>query len=114
MATKGQLKQQVTERIMNDDSILKDIAEAVSTLIVDKLSNEDTIEKVASKISSKPNFVNMVSEKFVARKEAIKQELYESLQFDHHKLKKKFNDLEKACSDLRSIKKDLEWEIGCL
>ena len=114
MAATRQLKQQVTELIMNDDSILKVIAEAVSTLIVEKLSNEDTIEKVASNISRKPDFVNKVSENFAAQKDAIKQELYESLQFDHHELKKKFNDLEKVCNDLRNTKKDLEWEIDSL
>ena len=58
----GQLKQQISDLILNDDSIVKLIADAVSSLIVKKLSNsEDTIKKVASSITKEPALVETIA-----------------------------------------------------
>lgn len=58
----GQLKQQISDLILNDDSIVKLIADVVSSLIVKKLSNsEDTIKKVASSITKEPALVETIA-----------------------------------------------------
>ena len=59
----GQLKQQTSDLILNDDSIVKLIAEAVSTLIVERLKNEQqgNDQKVATSITKEPTFVETIA-----------------------------------------------------
>ena len=73
MAATRQLKQQVTDLILGDGDIVKLIAEAVSSLIVEKISsNEETLDKIASSITKQPEFVDSVSKKFEEQKDAMK------------------------------------------
>lgn len=115
MAATRQLKQQVTDLILGDGDIVKLIAEAVSSLIVEKISsNEETLDKIASSITKQPEFVDSVSKKFEEQKDAMKQEIYESLSFDNNNLQAKYKELEKTCNELKCQNKDLEWDIDSI
>ena len=104
MAATRQMKQQIWEIIMND-SILKAIAQAVSSLIVEKLaSNEETIQLVSNNLSDNRDFMSKVTDSITSNikseKDKVKQEITDSLSFDH-------KQLEQNCEELRKINRDL-------
>ena len=79
----AKLKQQITDLLLGNNDILKLIAEAVSSLIVDKFTNsEETIGQIAENISKKPDFIKAVKMN-TTEQESMKQEMYESLSFDY-------------------------------
>ena len=79
----AKLKQQITDLLSGNNDILKLIAEAVSSLIVDKFTNsEETIGQIAENISKKPDFIKAVKMN-TTEQESMKQEMYESLSFDY-------------------------------
>ena len=79
----AKLKQQITDLLLGNNDILKLIAEAVSSLIVDKFTNsEETIGQIAKNISKKPDFIKAVKMN-TTEQESMKQEMYESLSFDY-------------------------------
>ena len=79
----AKLKQQITDLLLGNNDILKLIAEAVSSLIVDKFTNsEETIGLIAENISKKPDFIKAVKMN-TTEQESMKQEMYESLSFDY-------------------------------
>jgi hypothetical protein len=115
MGATRQLKQQITDLLMNDKSILNLIAEVVSLTIIDKLSHsEATIQKVAVNIVQNTEFVKSVTSKLGNQKDAIKQELYESILFDSSEDKNKIKQLEELCNELQRKNKDFEWELESL
>ena len=90
---------------MNDISILKAIAQAVSSLIVEKLaSNEETIQLVSNNLSDNRDFMSKVTDSITSNikseKDKVKQEITDSLSFDH-------KQLEQNCEELRKINRDL-------
>ena len=79
----AKLKQQITDLLLGNNDILKLIAEAVSSLIVDKFTNsEETIGLYAENISKKPDFIKAVKMN-TTEQESMKQEMYESLSLDY-------------------------------
>ena len=65
MTATRQLKQQVTELLMNDKSIIESMAEVVSSLIIEKLSNsEEIFVRIATKIMNNSEFVKSVTSNF--------------------------------------------------
>ena len=116
MAATRQMKQQISDIIMNDASILKAIAQAVSSLIVEKLaSHEETIKLVANNLSNNRDFVSLFTESITSdierEKDKIKQEITDSLSFDHQQVEKKYEELEKVNRNLVQQIKDLEWAV---
>ena len=59
------------------------------TLIIEKLSNEKTVGKIAESIISKPEFTSKLNAKLKAQVEPIKQEIYTSLSHDNENLGEK-------------------------
>ena len=79
----AKLKQLITDLLLGNNDILKLIAEAVSSLIVDKSTNsKETIGQIAENISKKPDFIKTVKMSTTEQK-SMKQEMYESLSFDY-------------------------------
>ena len=79
----AKLKQQITDLLSGNNDILKLIAEAVSSLIVDKFTNsEETIGQIAENISKEPDFIKAVKMN-TTEQESMKQEMYESLSLDY-------------------------------
>ena len=114
MATR-QLKQQVTDIIMKDNDLLKLIAEAVSSLIVEKLSSDkDTIIKVAETIAKQPEFENALKTNLSDQTSVIKQEVYESLVFDNNVIKEHNVELKQTCRNLQDNIDNLVLEIDAL
>ena len=87
--TAAKLRQQVTDILTNDTSITDLIAKAVSTLMIEKLSKEETVGKMAESIISKPEFTLKLNDKLMAQVEPIKQEIYTSLPRNNKNLVKK-------------------------
>lgn len=115
MAATRQLKQQVNELLTNDKSIIASIAEVVSSLIIEKLSNSDEIfVKVATKMMNNSEFVKSVTSNLEGQTGSSKQELYESLSFDNHEIKDRLMKLEEYCGELKEKNKSMEWEIDSL
>lgn len=115
MTATRQLKQQVTELLMNDKSIIESMAEVVSSLIIEKLSNsEEIFVKIATKIMNNSEFVKSVTSNFEGHTGAIKQELYESLSFDDHEIKDRLMKIEEYSGELNDKIKSMEWEIDSL
>jgi hypothetical protein len=113
MATR-QPKQQVTDNIMKDNDLLKLIAEAVSLLIVEKLSSDkDTIIKVAETIAKQPEFENALKTNLSDQTSVIKQEVYESLVFDNV-IKEHNVELKQTCRNLQDNIDNLVLEIDAL
>ena len=93
---------------MNDKSILNSIAELFSSTIINKLWNsEATIQEVAVGVAQNTEFLKSVKSKLYNQKDAIKQELYESISFDSSEDKKKLKQLGVLCNDLQSKNEDL-------
>ena len=105
----AKLKQQVTDLLLNNSDILKLIAEAVSSLIVENFTNnEETVGQIAEKISNKPDFIKAIKLN-TSDQESLKQELHESLSFDYKNLQDKQQELEKICREMRETNQDLVW-----
>ena len=102
MTATRQLKQQVTELLMNDKSIIESMAEVVSSLIIEKLSNSEEI--FATKIMNNSEFVKSVTSNFEGHTGAIKQELYESLSFDDHEIKDRLMKIEEYSGEMTKLK----------
>ena len=106
----AKLKQQITDLLLGNNDILKLIAEAVSSLIVDKFTNsEETIGQIAENIIKKPDFIKAVKMS-TTEQESMKQEMYESLSFDYQRLQEK-QEQEGICRKLSARNKDLAWEL---
>jgi hypothetical protein len=115
MTATRQLKQQVTELLMNDKSIIESMAEVVSSLIIEKLSNsEEIFVRIATKIMNNSEFVKSVTSNFEGHTGAIKQQLYESLSFDDHEIKDRLMKIEEYSGKLNDKIKSMEWEIDSL
>ena len=69
----AKLKHQITDLLLGNNDILKLIAEAVSSLIVDKFTNsEESIGQIAENIYKKPDFIKAV------KMSTTEQESYET------------------------------------
>ena len=103
MATKRQseqLKNQISDVILNDSSLIKSIAEAVSSLIVEKLSSDESfISKIADSVVSQPKFIEATVNSLEVQS-AVKQEVYESLSFDYKNLKDSYEETKNTCKEL--------------
>ena len=89
--TTRQLTQQVTDIIMGDSNLIKVIAEAVSSLIVEKIAGSDEIiEKVSNSIAEQPNFMNSITTKL----QAESHRLYDELQAKNSELELRIDELE--------------------
>ena len=84
--TTRQLTQQVTDIIMGDSNLIKVIAEAVSSLIVEKIAGSDEI--IEKLIAEQPNFMKSITTK---------------LQAESHRL----------CDKLQAKNSKLELRIDC-
>ena len=116
MAATREIKQPISEIILDDISILKAIAQAVSSLIVEKLaSNEETIQLVSNNLSNNRDFMSKVTDSITSNieseKDKIKQEITDSLSFDHKQLERNCEELRKINRDLIQEKKDLDWAV---
>ena len=106
----AKLKHQITDLLLGNNDILKLIAEAVSSLIVDKFTNsEESINQIAENIYKKPDFIKAVKMS-TTEQESMKQEMYESLSFDYQRLQEK-QEQEGICRKLSARNKDLAWEL---
>ena len=117
MAATRQMKQQISDIIMNDASILKAIAQAVSSLIVEKLaSHEETIKLVANNLSNNRDFVSLFTESITSdierEKDKIKQEITDSLSFDHQQVNRNLVNKSKTSSGPLIAKSNTAEEIA--
>ncbi len=95
MAAAAKLKKQIEDLIVNDTSVVKAIADAVSSIIVETIRNDTKIiNMIASNISSNDDFSKAVMNKFMETTKPMKQEIYESLSFDNNDLSLKVKGLE--------------------
>ena len=87
----SELKKQISYLILNDDSLLKSIVEAVSSAIIDNMcENESFISKIADKIAQNEQ-----------TKDKIKQDLYQSLSFDQEQLQNKYTALQNSHEQIK-------------
>ena len=76
---------------MGDSNLIKVIAEAVSSLIVEKIAGSDEIiEKVSNSIAEQPNFMNSITTKL----QAESHRLYDELQAKNSELELRIDELE--------------------
>ncbi len=110
MAAAAKLKKQIEDLIVSDTSVVKAIADAVSSIIVETIRNDTKIiNMIASNISSNDDFSKAVVNKFIETTKPMKQEIYESLSFDNNDLSLKVKGLEKSYNELK-----LSNELLCL
>lgn len=92
------LKKQIYELISKDKTLLELIADAVSTCIAERITeDENFVNNVSTKLSSLPNFKNSIAEKI---SEDVKQQVYESLSFDVGSANEKIEELKLSQIDL--------------
>ena len=115
MAAAAKLKKQIEDLIVNDTSVVKAIADAVSSIIVETIRNDTKIiNMIASNISSNDDFSKAVMNKFMETTKPMKQEIYESLSFDNNDLSLKVKGLEKSHNELKLSNELLRLEIDNL
>ena len=115
MAAAAKLKKQIEDLIVSDSSVVKAIANAVSSLIVETIRNDtEIINTIASNISSNDDFSKAVMNKFMEKAKPMKQEIYESLSFDNNNLSIKVKGLEESYNQLKLSNETLHLEIDKL
>ena len=78
---------------MGDCNLIKVIAEAVSSLIVEKIAgNKEIIEKVSNSIAEQPNFMKSITTKF----QAESHKLCDELQSKNSELELRIDELEQS------------------
>lgn len=88
----SELKKQISDLILSDDSLLKSIVEAVSSATIEHMcENESFISKVADKIAQNEQ-----------TKDKIKQDLYQSLSFDQEQLQDKYSVLQNSYEQMKN------------
>ena len=111
MAAAAKLKKQIEDLIVSDSSVVKAIANAVSSLIVETIRTDtEIINTIASNISSNDDFSKAVMNKFMEKAKPMKQEIYESLSFDNNNLSIKVKGKE-SYNQLKLSNETLHLEI---
>ena len=83
-------------------SVVKAIADAVSSIIVQTIRNDTEItQTIASNLINSDDFSKVVVNKLMEKTESLKQEIYESLSFDNNELSHKVNVLEESYNQLK-------------
>jgi hypothetical protein len=114
MAAAAKLKKQIEDLIVSDSSVVKAIANAVSSLIVETIRTDtEIINTIASNISSNDDFSKAVMNKFMEKAKPMKQEIYESLSFDNNNLSIKVKGKE-SYNELKLSNETLHLEIDNL
>jgi hypothetical protein len=73
MAAAAKLKKQIEDLIVSDSSVIKAIANAVSSLIVETIRTDtEIINTIASNISSNDDFSKAVMNKFMEKAKPMK------------------------------------------
>ena len=100
----GDLKKIIINLLTNDKSIISAIADTVLTLIVEKVTQDESfIEQVSNKVSNSTTLTNSVSETL---RNNVTREIHESLSYDIGTLSTKIETLQVAISDLKSNQND--------
>ena len=93
----SEIKKQISDLILSDDSLLKSIVEAVSSVIIENMCENESFAQNKQ------------------TKDKIKQDLYQSLSFDqdqlqdkHTALQNSYEQLKKSCDNLREPYDTLE------
>ena len=94
------LKKQVYELISKDKSLLELIAEAVSTCIVERITeDENFVNRVSTKLTSQTDFKTSLADQI---SEDITQRVYESLAYDVVSANEKIDELKSSQSEAAS------------
>ena len=90
-SAKPDLKKQIYDLISKDRLFLDLIADAVSTYIVDRITEDDKfVSNVSTKLPSLLDFQNSIAKEIL---EDVKQQVYEGLSFDIDVAKEKIEEL---------------------
>ena len=115
MAAAAKLKKQIEDLITSDSSVVKAIADAVSSIIVQTIRNDtEIIQTIAGNLINSDDFTKVVVNKLMEKTESLKQEIYESLSFDNNELSHKVNVLEESYNQLKLTNDKLCLELDNL
>ena len=102
MAAAAKLKKQIEDLITSDSSVVRAIADAVSSIIVQTIRNDTEVtQTIASNLINSQDFSKVAVNRLMEKTKSLKQEIYESLSFDNNELSLKVNDLEEFCNQLK-------------